>query len=299
MAEPAYHEYQEYSATLNLVAQQKTNVLRQAVRVEPVGAERKAFTRTGVLKARREDTRFADTKLQDPRYMRRWVTPKAWRIAVPCDDFDQARQLSDPTSPLSQACGAALAREQMANIVSGALGTAYGGEDGLDTFDLPANNTIAHGSVGLTLGKVQAALEKLKLGHGVEPDAMLYLAWTSKQETEFLANAEVKSIDYNTQRVLVQGGMGQNQFLGFRYITLNDWTDDEGNQYNILPKSGTTRSLIAWIQNGVIFGENQAIQVRVGERPDKNYLMQVWAKAHFGSVREQDTHVIEIEVTES
>ena len=51
--------------------------------------------------------------------------------------------------------------------------------------------------------------------------------------------AEVKSVDYNTQKVLVSGGV--EGFYGFRFIRLEDAADGA-----LLPKSGSTRSCFAW-----------------------------------------------------
>ena len=64
------------------------------------------------------------------------------------------------------------------------------------------------------------------------------IAWTSAQEEEFLDTTEVKSIDFNTQRVLVDGGMGDGRFYGFEYVRLEDWTDEEGTLHEIIPKTG-------------------------------------------------------------
>jgi hypothetical protein len=301
MAEPTYPIWQQYGANVQLAAQQMTNLLRSAIRVETLESNKKSpYDITGTIKARRATTRHAPTEIDDYTLTRRWVTPNAWRATRWIDRLEDLEALYDPSSALAQSLAAAHAREQMADIMSSAIGAASTGEHGTDTvaFDT-AKYQIVHGGVGITLAKVQTALDKLIKSHGATGNDSLWLAWTRDQESAFIQNAEVKSIDYNTQRVLISGGMGGQEFLGFRYIRLDDWTDEAGNTSTILPKASTTRSCVAWVQSGILFAEQEGITVRNDAAAWKNYSKFVWSESVFGTVRTRDTHVVEIQCTES
>lgn len=125
----------------------------------------------------------------------------------------------------------------------------------------------------------------------------LTVAWTSAQEMEFINTTEVKSIDFNTQRALVSGGM-DGQFYGFSYVRLEDWTDELGVLHQILPKTGTVRGCVAWVRNGVLLNNPMLPRIRAEQLAGKNYAWQWHGSATFGATRMQDVKVVQIDVQE-
>ena len=103
---------------------------------------------------------------------------------------------------------------------------------------------------------------------------------------------EVKSVDYNTQKVLVSGGV--EGFYGFRFIRLEDAADG-----TLLPKSGSTRSCFAWAKSGVLLGLGQDITAKIDPLPNKNYAAQVYASMDIGATRMQEEKVVQIDCVES
>lgn len=292
---------QEFKRGVDLLVQQRTSLLRSAVRVETVQGKKASFDQVGVVAARKRTSRHADTPRIDTPHKRRWVTLTDYEIADLIDEQDKVRTLNDPANAYSQTFAAALGRAMDAETIAAALGLAYTGEDGTASVALPGTQVIAAGGTGFSLTKLAQAMEKLKLKNAVEPGAELWVAWTAKQEREFLTATEVKSIDYNTQKVLVDGGMGEGRFYGFRFLRLEDWQDETGITQRILPfDSGTTtRSCVAWVKDGLLLGLGKDIGGQVDRRADKSYATQAYASMSIGASRMQEEKVVQIDCIES
>lgn len=286
-----------YNDGIELLAQQTRSKLIEYVRTEAESGERNSFDQVAPVAARRRDDRHGDTQYIHSPHRRRWVTTENWYVSDLLDEPDMRRILNNPSGEYSANFIAALNRERDAEIIEKAIGTAYTGKTGTTQVAFPAGYQIAHGGTGFTLAKVQAAMTLLKGGNAVDQNMMdLYVAWTSAQEEEFMDTTEVKSHDYNTQRVLVRGAM--DTFYGFNYVRLEDWTDEEGTLHRILPKSGTVRTCVAWVKNGLLMNEPKQPQVRVAQLPGKHYSWQFYGDADFGATRMQETHVVQIDVQE-
>lgn len=289
---------QTYQDGLEMLAQQMPCKLHNAVRLEKETGKRVSFPQFGAVGAREKTTRHSDTQYVNTPHRRRWVSMKDFELADLLDVQDLLRVVVNPGSDYSKAFVAALNRARDQNIVEAALGTAYTGEDGNSTVSLPAGQQIADGGTGFTLDKVRTAMQKLKSGNAVDGSEEMFVAWTSAQESEFINTTEVKSIDYNNQRVLVSGGL-DGRFFGFTYIRLEDWTDENGTTVRIIPKAGSTRSCVAWVKSGLLHNIPLAPQTKIDQLPGKSYAWQFYAAATYGSTRMQESKVVQIDVLES
>lgn len=289
---------QTYQDGLEMLAQQMPCKLHNAVRLEKEGGKRVSFPQIGVVAAKEKTTRHGDTQYVTTPHRRRWVPMKDFELADLLDVQDLLRIVSNPGSDYSKAFVAALNRARDKNIIEAALGTAYTGEDGTATVTLPVGQQIAAGGTGFTLDKVRTAMQKLKAGNAVDGNEEMFVAWTSAQEAEFINTTEVKSIDYNNQRVLVSGGL-DGRFFGFTYIRLEDWTDENGNTIRVLPKASGTRSCAAWVKSGLLHNIPMAPQTKIDQLPGKSYAWQFYAAATYGSTRMQESKVVQIDVLES
>ncbi len=101
-----------------------------------------------------------------------------------------------------------------------------------------------------------------------------------------LGTTEVTSSDFNTVKALANGEI--NQFLGFNFIVSNRLSLD-----------GTTRSCIAYAQDGIALGVGKDVTARIDERADKGYATQVYYCASFGATRMEEDKVVEVQCTES
>ena len=284
---------------IEALAQQMESKLLARVRQESQIGERVAFDQVGVVSVKERTVRHADTQYINTPHRKRWVTMTDYDIADLRDLPDLVKILNDPVGEYARAFIAAFNRQQDATIIAAALGTSLTGKTGLTQVTLPSAQQIAAGGTGFTLAKVRQAMRILKAGSAVdEQDVRVTIAWTSAQEEEFLDTTEVKSIDFNTQRVLVDGGMGDGRFYGFEYVRLEDWTDEEGALHQIIPKTGTVRSCVAWVQDGVLMNRPRIPRVRTDPMPNKRYSWQVFADGTFGATRMQEPKVVQMDVEE-
>lgn len=287
-----------YNTGIEMLVQQKQSKLADRVRREADQGERVSFDQIGPVAVRKRTGRHEDTKYINTPHLRRWVDPFDYDVADLLDKQDVIRILNDPGGTYAENFVAAFLREQDADIIEQALGTAYTGKTGTTQVPFLAANQIAHGGTGFTLAKVRSAMKKLKASNGVEGNPDLTIAWTSAQEDEFMDTAEVKSIDYNNQKVLVSGGM-DGVFYGFNYVRLEDWTDELGTVHQILPKVSTTRTCLAWVKQGLLHNLPAPPRVRTEELPTKGYSWQIYAAATFGSTRMQESLLVQIDVVEA
>ena len=274
---------QQYSANIQMLSQQMGSLLRDKVRLESVNGKNAFFDQVGAVTAQKRTSRHSDTPQIDTPHSRRRVSLVDYEFADLIDDQDKVRLLIDPTSSYAQAAAYAMGRAMDDEIISAALGTAFTGETGSTS---TANaNSIAHGSAGLTIAKLRTAKQTLDL-NSVDPSIPRYIIVGPKQITDLLGTTEVTSSDFNTVKALANGEI--NSFLGFNFIVSNR-----------LSLSGSTRSCIAYAQDGIALGVGKDVMARIDERADKGYATQVYYCASFGATRMEEDKVVEVQCTES
>ena len=274
---------QQYSANIQMLSQQMGSLLRDKVRLESVVGKNAFFDQVGAVTAQKRTSRHSDTPQIDTPHARRRVSLVDYEFADLIDEQDKVRLLIDPTSSYAQAAAFAMGRAMDDEIISAALGTAFTGETGSTS---TANaNQIVHGSTGLTIAKLRSAKETLDL-NSVDPSIPRNIIVGPKQITDLLGTSEVTSSDFNTVKALANGEI--NQFLGFNFIVSNRLSLD-----------GTTRSCIAYAQDGIALGVGKDVTARIDERADKGYATQVYYCASFGATRMEEDKVVEVQATES
>ena len=274
---------QQYSANIQMLSQQMGSLLRDKVRLESVVGKNAFFDQVGSVTAVEKTSRHSDTPQIDTPHARRRVSLVDYEFADLIDEQDKVRLLIDPTSSYAQAAAFAMGRAMDDEIISAALGTAFTGETGSTS---TANaNQIVHGSTGLTIAKLRSAKETLDL-NSVDPSIPRNIIVGPKQITDLLGTTEVTSSDFNTVKALANGEI--NQFLGFNFIVSNRLSLD-----------GTTRSCIAYAQDGIALGVGKDVTARIDERADKGYATQVYYCSSFGATRMEEDKVVEVQATES
>ena len=274
---------QQYSANIQMLSQQMGSLLRDKVRLESVVGNNAFFDQVGSVTAVEKTSRHSDTPQIDTPHARRRVSLADYEFADLIDQQDKVRLLIDPTSSYAQAAAMAMGRAMDDVIISAALGTAFTGETGSTS---TANaNSIAHGSTGLTIAKLRSAKETLDLG-SVDPSIPRHIIVSPKQITDLLGTTEVTSSDFNTVKALANGEI--NSFLGFNFIVSNR-----------LSLSGSTRSCIAFAQDGIALAVGKDVQARIDERADKLYATQVYYCMSIGATRMEEAKVVEVQATES
>jgi hypothetical protein len=274
---------QQYSANIQMLSQQMGSLLRDNVRVESVVGKNAFFDQVGSVTAVEKTSRHSDTPQIDTPHARRRVSLADYEFADLIDQQDKVRLLIDPTSSYAQAAAMSMGRAMDDVIITAALGTAFTGETGATS---TANaNQIVHGSAGLTIAKLRTAKQTLDLGD-VDPSIPRHIIVSPRQITDLLGTTEVTSSDFNTVKALANGEV--NSFLGFNFIVSNR-----------LALSSTTRSCIAFAQDGIALGIGKDVNARIDERADKSYATQVYYCMSIGATRMEEAKVVEVQCTES
>ena len=283
---------QQYSANLQHLSQQKGSRLRGAVRVEAVRGKQAFFDQIGSQSASVRTTRAADTLLNDTPHARRMVTLADYEVADLIDDQDKLRMIVDPTSSYAQAQAFAIGRSMDDVIITAATGDAKTGETGGTTTALPSGQKVlvgeGHtGSTGMNISKLREAKYILD-NNDVDPSIPRVMVVGPKQIQDLLESTNITSSDFNTVKALVQGEV--NTFMGFQFITSTRLAHNSGTD---------VRTCFAYAVDGLTLAVAKDLTVRIDERPDKGYAVQVYACMSIGATRMEEEKVVEISCDES
>lgn len=280
---------QQFGANFRILGQQMKSRLQPFCQIESgiVGTS-KSVERLGAADAYDLATRRGDTQFVDVPHSRRWLdlSDKAWAELV--DEMDKIKMLADPTSPYVRIGNAALMRKRDDVIIANALGTA---RTATGTLALPSAQKITSSAQGLTLAKLLSVKEIFDASE-IDTDDMngqsapqRVFVVTTRQLTNLLGTTEIKNVDYNSVKALAQGQV--DTFLNFKFIRCER-----------LPKSGVTRSCLAFINGCMTFGMGMDVVTTISPRPDKNESVQVYARESIGAVRTEDAGVVQCDCDE-
>ena len=272
----------QFGSTLNMLSQQKGSRLTNAVNVE-TGAfgEEEYFDQYGEDIANIKTSRNVDVEYAVDDYKRRRVsfTDVYWAKLI--DKEDKLAMLIDPTSGLMQAGAWAIGRKIDDMIITAFSGTAYTGKAGGTSTTFTAANQVAiNGTAGLTVAKLISAKELLDAAD-VDPEEPRYIACAASQISDLLNTTEVKSIDYNSVKALVEGKV--DTFMGFKFIRTQRIT-----------LSTTTRTVLAWAKSGVTLAKRNEMNAKLDMIPTKHYATQAYASISAGATRMDEEKCVEI-----
>ena len=272
----------QFGTTLNMLAQQKGSRLSNAVTVE-TGAfgEEEYFDQYGEDTANVKVARNVDVEYAADDYARRRVsfTDVYWAKLI--DKEDKLSMLIDPTSGLMQAGAWAIGRKIDDMIIAAFSGTAYTGKaGGTSTFFTSANQVAITGTAGLTITKLLATKQLLDEAD-VDPEEERYIACAASQISDLLNTTEVKSVDYNSVKALVEGKV--DTFMGFKFIRTQR-----------LAITTTTRTVLAWAKSGMLLAKRNDMNAKLDVIPTKHYATQAYAAISAGATRMDEEKCVEI-----
>ena len=274
----------QYQNTMRMLLQQTDSRL-EGTTIPPIkqDGEYLYWERLGSTEAIDLPGRHSDTPNIEPDHSRRRQTANPYVWATLLDRQDAARMLVDPKGPYQASAKNAMNR-RIDRMILGALGgNAYGGKAGGTTIALPAGQKVAHGSVGMTIGKLLAA--KQLLDEAEAPMEGRYFVCPSESIIDLLGTTEITNADYNTVRALVTGQI--DSYLGFKFIQTE-------LVYVENSSSTTTWYNYAFCKGAIGFGKVEDITVRLTERADKNYAWQPYVSMDMGATRVEDEMVVEV-----
>ncbi|MCK9326770.1 MAG: phage capsid protein [Bacteroidales bacterium] len=276
----------QYGSNVSLLAQQKGSRLRNAVTVKSgVVGEETYMDQLTAFDAQARTSRLSQTNPTLASYARRRIALEDYFIAKAIDKLDSVRTLADPTSAISQNGINGMGRQIDDLIIAAATGTAYTGKVGGTSIVLPSAQKVAVGSSNLTLAKLLSAKEILD-GNEVDPSDERYIIVSSGMLSSLLNTTEVKSADYNSVKVLVQGMI--DTYLGFKFI-----------RSERLAGGATARKAIAFTKSGIGLAIGRDVTSRIDELPNQHYAKQLYFSMSMGASRLEEAKVVEIACNES
>jgi hypothetical protein len=275
-----------FETGVTLLAQQEGSRLRECVDVRMVGpGEEFSFDQLGIAEPQEITTRHADTPISDIEHDRRWVTPKTYARAELIDKPDALKSINDFTNPYLRAIALGMGRQWDRAIIDAALATARTGKTSgtsTESFDT-GTNTIASGSVGMTLAKINEAAKILRKYEHPKP---WFMVCAADQIEDLMNDSTMTSADYNSVRMLMAGDV--NTFGGFTWKTTQ-----------LLDVDGTPdRTCLAWSKSSMLLAMLENPFSRITEESAKNYSTQVYYRSEFGSTRMQLRGVVDVQCTE-
>ena len=281
---------QQYSANVQMLAQQSGSRLRNAVRIENVVGKNAFIDQIGVATAQLRSSRHADTPQMDTPHARRRLSLSSYEYADLIDDQDKVRMLIDPTSSYAAAAANAMGRAMDDVIITSFDAAASTGETGSGStvFDTDQDVAVSVGgaNTNMNLTKLREAKRLLDTAD-VDPSIPRFIVVGPAQIHALLADTSVTSADFNTVKALVQGEI--NEFMGFNFIMSNRLAVDSSTK---------VRTCFAFAQEGITLGIGKDVSARVDERADKGYATQVYYCMDIGATRMQENMVVRVKCDE-
>jgi len=295
------HHVVEFSSNVELLSQQQKSKLEPVVDVRGFyGEKAEAIKQYGETEFDDLSDPTSDTTFDTIGKDSRWVFPSDKKNALPTTREDWLRMISDPMSPLVNGQAAALGRLKDAYILGALGGTAQTGKyDALTPTPLPAGQKIS--SAAFTLGLIKDAIQKLE-DEDTDDGSGIVVVIPAKFARVLQDDPEFTSSDYNTSQVFVGGNMYMEKmqgFLGATWVTMsNKFLSSALVQAQ---NAGVEDKVYVYRRSAICLGmwnkDGKMVVSKVDERPDKNYLVQVYSKLTLGATRKEEVKVVEITIT--
>jgi hypothetical protein len=294
------HDRVQYEDNVAHLLQDKGGKLTNTVMVgEHKGKQASVVDQYGAVEMREKNgERYSTITFSDIPHKRRWVTPTEYDLAIPVDDFDKLRTISDPQNAYVEAGRKAIARKEDDLILDAFFATAKIGKDGTETeaFDSStyriAVNYGASGNTGLTVAKLKRAV-KLFLAAEVDFDDEMnqrFAAITSTQNEDLLDEVQIINSDYRGEKPVLDGDGRIKAFMGFTFIHIERLSVD-GSSYRRVP---------VWVKSGMHLGRfnpsgHGPMKVDISQRKDlRGHPYQIYFDMAGGATRLEQGKVIEI-----
>lgn len=314
----------QYASTLDILSQEFAQIASCAWDKGTLVGEESYFNQLDPFEMTFDRSRYDDTTFTEPTYQRRRITKTPANVAIPLDKIDTVETLVDPKSELSQNGAYAAGRAKDKLTWQALYGDAFTGKAGGTTVSFDANNIVdkdvgAAGS-GLNLEKILAAVEGIMTGSVdlMNPMNELTMVIAPQQWNDYLQIAKLTSTDYVANKPLENGIIGRVPGVPNSKVIVSNmlpYINTAGTSANVDISGGSNawatggiavdvdttaeRAVTLFCKSGVGFGTWEETQVRAEERPDKNYIWQLWMQLQCGVARLEEKKVWAIEAVQS
>jgi len=300
------HDRVQYSDNVSQLLQDKGGKLVGGVMVDMhKGKQASVVDQYGIVEMKAKNgQRFTPIEFSDIPHTRRWVVPQEYDLAIPVDDFDKLRTISDPTNTYVELGRKAIARKEDAIIFAAFFSTAKVGEMGGDTETFNTTSyRIAAGvggggsDVGLNVAKIKAAIT-IFLEAEVDFDDesnQRFMAITPAENEQLLDEVQVVNSDYRGEKPVLDGDGRVRSYLGVNFIVFASTTFVKNGMV-----VGANRTLPCWVKSGMHLGRfdpagHGPMSVDISQRKDlKGHPYQIYFDMAGGATRLEAGKVIQI-----
>ncbi len=268
---------QQYKANVIHLYQQAESKLRGTTRYETLVGEAHYFERLAASEMVERVTRNGDTPVEDADHSRRKVTLRDFEWARLVDQVEKIRLLISPESEYAVNAAKAMARNYDRVVIESLTADAFAGKTGQTAvtfaseklFDLDISVAAADSD---DIRTVKAAFDNAEI-----PEEDRYALVTPDFIQQLLADTKVSSSDFNTIKALAAGSL-PGTWMSFKWIMSTLCPDAAGGD----------RFCLFWHKDAVGAVTGAEPNVRMSERDDKSYSVQVYASRTMGSTRIQN-----------
>lgn len=274
---------EEYKDLVIHLAQQGDTKLRSTVMVESGKGEAYNFDRLAATDAIEKTTRREDssTFYVDDAWTRRVAVPKTFVHLMTVEHEDKVQMLVDPESAYAKNQAMAMNRAWDDQIIAAATGNALDGDGAPVAF--PAGQVIGDGSTPITFDAI-TAVQELFMQNDIDMSVPKVAVIGPTQVRKLMQLTEQTSADYvqrESLQKLYNTGIVPN-WMGFTWIMSNRLLAPDVGEISCLFYTKAALGLVI----------NQDVFTRIGENPDKAYMIQVFAQYTAGAVRVEDEQIV-------
>ena len=217
----------------------------------------------------------------DDTWDRRVSTPTTFVHLMSVEHEDKVQMLADPESEYAKSQAMAMNRSYDNLIIAAATGPALDGDHAEIAF--PASQVVGDGTTPISFDAI-TEIQEIFLSNEIDMTVPKYAIVGPTQVRKLLQLTEQTSGDY-VQREALQRltatGIVPN-WMGFTWIVSN---------LLLAPDTGEI-SCLFYTQKALGLTINQDVFTRIGENPQKLYMIQVFAQYTAGSVRVVDEEIV-------
>ena len=276
----------EFTTRVQHLLQQRGSRTRSAVTEgSHTGKQAVPVDQIGLVTAQKKAGRHADLPEIEVPHARRWVTPQTYHFRDFIDNPDTLRQLWAPNNQYAVAFANALGRAMDDEIITALNATSTTGETGTGTEAFPAANILGTVTVGMTVTKLRQAMEFFRSSEVDVENEEMYCLLASDQIEDLQNETQMISLDYNSNRVLVDGKL--TSFMGFNFIHSERLNTD----------SNSDRQVLCFAKSGIHLGIWEDIRTPIDWLPEKQS-WQIAGVGDFGATRLELNKVVELPCSE-
>lgn len=297
----------QFASNVFHLSQQKESRLKSLVKFDSFVGEGKFYDRIGETEVYEKTGRYSDTKWVDVEWSRRRLNFRDYRWAHPVDQADKLRLIHNPESEVALAARFAFGRKMDEIIIGAGLGTSYAGKEGTVPVTLPNSQKIGSTTgaafASLTVESLRLVRQKFWENEAIASEGQtINLVVTATDLINMLREEEAINGDYAAIKALVNGEI--NTYMGFDFHRV-EFVPQLTAAASFDPADGSvgagagtlpigSKRLMAFVNDGIQMALNEDVMARIDERPDKDYLNQVYMKMAMGGTRLEEEKVVEL-----